>query len=136
MRRMYDENEIKSIASEAGGGGGGSKTYLHSVKVSDATGMNNIYFNMYSSKETVTLDDALAQIPTSSSSTINDTNTMPVVHSHLADIGVLVAAKYRDGNNLKISVTGVVFDQEGNTAKTYTSNFLPGRITDTLLGEL
>ena len=29
MKRMYDENEIKSIASEAGGG----KLYLHAVKV-------------------------------------------------------------------------------------------------------
>ena len=133
MRRMYDENEIKSIASESGGG---SKTYLHSVKISDETGINNIYFNMYSSKETVTLDDALAQIPTSNSSTIYNTNTMPVVHSHIADIGVLVAAKYRDGNNLKIAITGVVFDQEGKTAKTYTHNFVPGKITDTLLGEV
>lgn len=29
MKRMYDENEIRQIASEAGGG----KLYLHSVKV-------------------------------------------------------------------------------------------------------
>lgn len=116
--------------------GGGSKTYLHSVKISDATGINIIYFNMYSSKEAVTLDDALAQIPISNSSTLNNTNTMPVVHSHIADIGVLVAAKYRDGNNLKIAVTGVVFDREGNTVNTYTNNFLPGKIVDTLLAEI
>ena len=32
MRRMYDENEIKSIASEAGGG----KLYMHNVEIKSA----------------------------------------------------------------------------------------------------
>ena len=31
MRRMYDENEIKSIASESGGG----KLYFHDITISD-----------------------------------------------------------------------------------------------------
>lgn len=32
MRRMYDENEIKSIASESGGG----KLYLHKLNITDS----------------------------------------------------------------------------------------------------
>ena len=127
MRRMYDENEIKSIAS-GGGGGGGSKTYLHAVKISDANGLYNLYFNIYSSKETLTLDDALAQLPSESVARI------PVTYTYITYIGVLSAAKSEDG---KISVSGVVFDRENNTAKTYTNNNLvPGKITDTLLGEI
>ena len=34
MRRMYDENEIKSIASESGGG----KLYLHDVTITNKSG--------------------------------------------------------------------------------------------------
>ena len=34
MRRMYDENEIKSIASESGGG----KLYLHDVTIKNKEG--------------------------------------------------------------------------------------------------
>ena len=34
MRRMYDENEIKSIASESGGG----KLYLHDVTIKNKSG--------------------------------------------------------------------------------------------------
>ena len=34
MRRMYDENEIKSIASESGGG----KLYLHDVTIKNNSG--------------------------------------------------------------------------------------------------
>ena len=37
MRRMYDENEIKSIASEAGGGGG-AKLYMHDVTIKNKDG--------------------------------------------------------------------------------------------------
>lgn len=35
MRRMYDENEIKSIASEAGGG----KLYAHNLYIGEAFGL-------------------------------------------------------------------------------------------------
>ena len=37
MRRMYDENEIKSIASEAGGGSG-AKLYIHDVTIKNKEG--------------------------------------------------------------------------------------------------
>lgn len=36
MRRMYDENEIKSIASESGGSGG--KLYIHDVTIKNKDG--------------------------------------------------------------------------------------------------
>ena len=40
MKRMFDENEIRQIASEAGGGGGG-KLYLHYIIGSVSTGTFN-----------------------------------------------------------------------------------------------
>ena len=48
MRRMYDENEIKDIAAQAGGGGSGSgsKYYKHCVKIT----ANLNYFDTSSNK--------------------------------------------------------------------------------------
>lgn len=49
MRRMYDENEIKSIASEAGGG----KLYIHRVSLeSGLAGMGEYYITVPSSDPT------------------------------------------------------------------------------------
>ena len=49
MKRMFDENEIRQIASEAGGGGGG-KLYLHGVRVTDQRDNTGIamFFYTYS----------------------------------------------------------------------------------------
>ena len=70
----------------------------------------------------------MAQLPSGSAAGI------PVTYTYIAFIGVLSAAKSEDG---KISVSGVVFDRENNTAKTYANyNIVPGKITDTLLGEI
>ena len=58
MRRMYDENEIKSIASEAGGG----KLYLHAVKVksSGMYGVPALDFKFISTSNTpITKDDII-----------------------------------------------------------------------------
>lgn len=41
MRRMYDENEIKLIASEAGGGGG--KLYMHDIALTMKTSNDGIF---------------------------------------------------------------------------------------------
>ena len=120
-------NEVVVHAENGKNASGGSKTYLHAVKISDANGLYNLYFNIYSSKETLTLDDALAQLPAESVAKI------PVTYTYITFIGVLSASKSEDG---KISVSGVVFDRENNTAKTYTNNLVAGKITDTLLGEI
>ena len=56
MRRMYDENEIKSIASEAGG-----KLYLHAVKVksSGIYGVPALDFKVISTSNTKITKDNL-----------------------------------------------------------------------------
>lgn len=49
MKRMYDENEIKSIASEAGGG----KLYLHDVTIKESgSGLPIVKFKYISSDNT------------------------------------------------------------------------------------
>ena len=40
MRRMYDENEIKSIASESGGG----KVYIHRVSLKSGLAISGEYY--------------------------------------------------------------------------------------------
>ena len=56
MRRMYDENEIKSIASESGG-----KLYLHAVKVksSGIYGVPALDFKLISTSNTKITKDNL-----------------------------------------------------------------------------
>ena len=56
MKRMYDENEIKSIASESGG-----KLYLHSVKVksSGIYGVPALDFKVISTSNTKITKDNL-----------------------------------------------------------------------------
>ena len=57
MKRMYDENEIKSIASEASSGG---KLYRHCIEVNDNIfGKNFIY--LISSRATTYTVEALIQ---------------------------------------------------------------------------
>lgn len=52
MRRMYDENEIKQIASETGGGGGG-KLYMHDVTIKESgSGLPIVKFKYISSDNT------------------------------------------------------------------------------------
>ena len=53
MRRMYDENEIKSIASEASSGG---KLYLHSVSTYAPTNDTAFIISALSTKSTQYLD--------------------------------------------------------------------------------
>lgn len=52
MKRMYDENEIKSIASESGGG----KLYAHNITISEAFRLS---FTVYRStnKEIESIDE-------------------------------------------------------------------------------
>lgn len=48
MRRMYDENEIKSIASEAGGG----KYYQHRIVSATSGDIEILYINLINSSTT------------------------------------------------------------------------------------
>ena len=59
MRRMYDENEIKDIASEAGG-----KLYLHAVKVksSGIYGVPALDFKVISTSNTKITKDNLNKV--------------------------------------------------------------------------
>ena len=53
MRRMYDENEIKSIASESGGG----KLYLHYISGTTSVNKNFDFYLYTSSSEPINSND-------------------------------------------------------------------------------
>ena len=65
MKRMYDENEIKSIASESGGG----KLYLHSLK-----GADNAYIIATTSTPITTYEKFIENINNFISIYIHDNN--------------------------------------------------------------
>lgn len=127
-------NEVV-VHAENGKDTSSNTVYLHSVTIKDTTGLNKIYFNIYSNKETLTLNDALAQIPTTNNLTIYNEKKIPVCYDYISYIGVLSASKYADGDSFKIVVSGVVYDQEQNTIKTHSQNFVASVLIDTLLGE-
>ena len=69
MRRMYDQNEIKSIASEAGGGGG-SKYYKHCVKIT----ANLSYFDTTANKTVTESTDIYINIISSNNVPVTNIN--------------------------------------------------------------
>ena len=69
MRRMYDQNEIKSIASEAGGGGG-SKYYKHCVKIT----ANLSYFDTTANKTVTESTDIYINIISSNNVSVTNIN--------------------------------------------------------------
>lgn len=69
MRRMYDENEIKSIASEAGGGGG-NKYYKHCVKLT----ANLSYFDVSANKSVTESTDIYINIISSNNVPVTNIN--------------------------------------------------------------
>ena len=93
MKRMYDENEIKSIASEAGGGGGG-KLYLHklSIFVPESSQAQLKIISTDSSKITSVTNELLEKLVSGLAAP-----SFPPVYSNIYNIAVL------DGNRLSVT---------------------------------
>ena len=71
MRRMYDKEEIKDIAAQAGGGGGGgSKYYKHCVKVT----ANLSYFDVSANKSVTESTDIYINIISSNNVSVTNIN--------------------------------------------------------------
>lgn len=90
MKRMYDENEIKSIASESGGG----KWYLHILSISDpeTAQVQLRIINTDSSKITSVTDELLGRYISALAS-----SSFPPAYSNIYNMALL-------GNN-RLSVT-------------------------------
>ena len=119
MRRMYDENEIKSIASEAGGGSGG-KLYLHnlSIFVPESSQVQLKIINTDSSKITSVTDELLEKIISGLAAP-----SFPPSYSNIYNIAVI------SGNRLSLT-TYSAYPFDVTHTNNYEIDLSQARITD------
>lgn len=102
---------------------GEGSIYTHFVKFNSSFSSAYMSIILYSKKETLTLEDALSQIPTGGLG-------VPVYFIGQPYEGVMSA--YREGNVLHLK--GVVYNSSESAAVSYSTNMTPGSINDKLLG--
>ena len=139
LRANYSDNTSNEFVVSAKNGkdatGTGGNIYTHLVYMRNQGYTDYIYFKVYSSKENLTLEDALAQIPTASGEPGNIFNKpkIPVCFNRGENYGVLSATKYVKEGNYTIEVGGVV--TAGSSVQKYTTTISnPILESDTLLG--
>ena len=121
MRRMYDQNEIKSIASEAGGGSGGSKYYKHCVKLT----ANLSYFNITANKNVTESTDIYINIISSNNVSVTNINGLislgkqSDIDHHPAyinntKIGGILNAEFSSSGALNLKGTIIIYSSQGN----------------------
>lgn len=139
LRANYSNNTSNEFIVKAKNGkdatGTGGNIYTHLVCLINSERSNYIYFTVYSSKENLTLEDALAQIPTASGDPGNIFNKpkIPVCFNFGDKYGVISATKYNKEGNYTIEIGGVV--SNGSTVKYHTATISnPALLSDILLG--
>lgn len=134
LRANYSNDTSNEFVVTAKNGKDASSTtniYLHSVKIYDSG--YSIFFNIYSKKDSLTLNDALDQIPNINMSNNFSSNKIPVTFSTGSKMGVVSVGKYIDNEKTYIRVDGIVFPSSG-PFEYYFVAFNPTSINDTLLG--
>ena len=127
VRAHYSNGANDDFVVKAKNGSTGSTghIYLHSVKISDQN--RTIYFNIYSRKESLTIDDVFEQIP--------ENNYIPMCLYGGSSYGVLTATKKLISNEYAIHLKGL----HVNSGSTVNSEFniykKNAEIIDTLLGD-
>ena len=136
LRANYSNNTSNEFivkAKNGKGGTSGGNTYLHSVKIYNSDDTKSITFNVYSQKENLTLEDALAQIPVSNTSDIHGKRRIPVCFDfNKLFSSVLGAAKWSNTNT--IYLVGIAFDNSTNSIVRYENSFNAENIEDIVLG--
>lgn len=113
----------------------GGNIYTHLACIRNSASSYHIYLKVYSSKENLTLEDVLAQIPTAHGNpgSIFDKPKIPVCFNWVDKYGVLSATKYGTEGNYTIEVGGVISDGNSVNSQTATINN-PILESDILLG--
>lgn len=126
LRANYSDNTNDEFVVMAKNGSSGN-IYLHSVKLTKSNSSKVLYLNLYSRKETLTIDDVFAQIPTN--------NYIPMCFIENNANAVLSVKKVPDNTYGDfINVTGI--GTNNGSSSSYSFSFYKKDITftDTLLG--
>ena len=138
LRANYSDQTSSEFVVKAknGKGGAGGNIYLHCIKLANDPGLA-IYFNAYSKKNTLILEEALEYIPTLTNENIYLSNTKMPVCLYYGDTiaGVVFAGKILSGNAYIIKYGGVLYNYYSKSVVLYDENFTPTKIVDTLMGE-
>ena len=102
----------------------GSNMYLHSVVLSSIEN-TTIYFNVYSRKQNIVLEDAMKQFSLD--------GKIPVVLSNDSGDRIGVVSANKEGTKIKLE--GVICRKNSTTPEFYTGIITPNSIIDILLGE-
>ena len=138
LRANYSNNTSNEfvVTAKNGKDASGGSMYLHCVRLRDDSG-RGIYFNIYSKKQTLNLQEALEHLPTLTNSNIEISNTKIPVSLEYPNIllGVVSAGKEDLGGSYQIKYIGVVYNFNSKAVEKYSGNINPTKIVDTLIGE-
>ena len=137
LRARYSNNTTGDFVVTAKNGKDASasgRMYLHSVKISDESNYYNIYYNFYSSKENITLEDAIKYIPNSDNTTLIGINKVPICCDYENNIGVISAIKNHVTAGYNITVRGVFQNTIGGSVYSNSFGFTAKNFVDTLIG--
>lgn len=133
LRANYSNNTSgEFVVTAKNGKDSGSSIYSHIAYLYDNNHSKYIYFKVYSHKQTLTLDDVLAEIPTVNGSSLTGTYKTDVCFEDTTKNGVVAAGKYLENNNYNIYVSGVV--SEGSNVISIGTSFSVAGFGDKLLG--
>ena len=138
LRANYSNNTSNEfvVTAKNGKDASGGSMYLHCVRLQDDPG-RGIYFNIYSKKQTLNLQEAIEHLPTLTNSNIEISNTKIPVSLEYPNtlLGVVSAGKEDLGGSYQIKYIGVVYNFNSKAVEKYSGNINPTKIVDTLIGE-
>lgn len=139
LRANYSDNTSNEfvVTAKNGKDASGSNMYLHCVKLSNSNSTKSIWFNAYSKKANLTLEEALEQIPTLTNENVDlsDTKILVSYENKGISIGIFSAGKFLSGSSYMILAKGISYQNSSNNVQKESGTFTPTQIVDTLIGE-
>ncbi len=129
LRANYSNDTTNEFVVTAKNGAN-STIYTHLVKLK--SGNYNLFFKVISTKETLTLNDALKQIPDIDPNYNTQSPKIPACFFYGAKFGVVSIGKYMDEGKYFVNINGVVVN--GQNIEHFVVVIIPDSIEDTLLG--
>ena len=139
LRANYSDNTSGEFVVTAKNGKDGEfNMNLFHVRIGNTSYNENITFEVYSRKSSLSSDELLAFIPNISQDVDIESNVsnkiLAFYQTKNLSLGTVGVAKYLSGGNYHIKLVGIVYDSSSNSIKKYKSDFTAYSLTATLIG--
>ena len=138
LRANYSNNTSNEfvVSAKNGKDAYSDNIYFHNIKISNSSGQQ-IFFDIYSKKQTLNLDEALSYIPTLTETDILlSQSKIPLCYiNEGTHYGVLFGGKVESGGVYSIKLIGVAVNEGSSAIESVSYSFTPTQIYDTLIGE-